>query len=1130
MPSSLGQFKEPHHKTLSWLWEPESGLPLWLQNGSGLFIITGKPGSGKSLLMGEVATRVRKVYRSQFSVIVQHAFNARGTPRERSLDGFLRLAISQILRQLPSSLDAMHDDWLDVLYDAGFTETEIYDSDDITITWPIVSLKKALRAIVSYASKRSRVCFIIDALDECDEGVLDGTDEVAHFLVSLVERGSSLFSAKERISICLSCRERPNVVSPAVAGGFRMEERNKPDITAYINDRWSAFTSLAPSSDEMQHLKTELILKADGIFLWAHLALERIQTELRDGATVAELREAVSDIPKELEGLFALLLGSINPKFSVEANKMLAIVLAAHRPLDLHEFRYVMALSASGPEMSSHMDLKRSQNLVQENDAMRRRILSRCGGLLEVKVTEDAWLDDDHLHTGHKTIVQFMHQSVRDYLLDPNRASAAHRAEALTTEGHAALARCSIQYLALEEVQELASQLRTGPFLDKPSRLSPTKELPFLGYAAEFCFHHCQEAEKHGIPQAALIDQHFGSEERTFENYVSLYNMIHSGEKYSLGYSLLHLAVESNLASYVDMHLNRDPAEINVLLEGGQSYVQVAVWKKHLEVLKVLLKHKANVNLPVSYSHSYAPRYAAPFKVPYRFLPPLVEACNSGSAEMVDLLLQHGADVSDCTISYDGMRINQALLAASYSGKIEIVQKLLEADPIAFSHIEIRLNAIIGLRDRIQELELHSDESSRDQRHPPASKDDTATSQRLDANVQMMRKISELIFQEIEVHQLDLASISLAEFWFLTGCYHEVLQRLRDLRTDFSGADAGGFSFFHAACLQGTVASVHLLHHDGGDPAIPYGSYFRSCLQLALRNQSPAVLDYLLREIKLPIDDVDAFGCTALHDAARRAPDEFIDILLAHGADKSPVDFIGARPFHHAIHNRQLKDQVGILEKLLYQESDVHLPDSTGLTPLHIAADRGAVRALEWLLHCKGASVEPRDDSGRTVLHLAASCRVTDSTDILERLLEHCSRLKSPAAQKRGLDAARDAAGVNVRDSAGMTPLHHVFWTYQSLSPGILLNFDPAIMVANARLLLRYGADLGACDNSGNTPLHLAAWRGVKELVRVFLRAGADPHARDVNGLRPLDLADLEDVRELLEDVMAGQSGRESTE
>ena len=56
-----------------------------------------------------------------------------------------------------------------------------------------------------------------------------------------------------------------------------MEDRNEPDIVAYINDKWATLAPIAGAGDELKKLKGDLIKKADGIFLWAHLALERIQ-------------------------------------------------------------------------------------------------------------------------------------------------------------------------------------------------------------------------------------------------------------------------------------------------------------------------------------------------------------------------------------------------------------------------------------------------------------------------------------------------------------------------------------------------------------------------------------------------------------------------------------------------------------------------------------------------------------------------------------------------------------------------------------------------------------------------------------------------------------------------------------
>jgi ankyrin repeat protein len=108
---------------------------------------------------------------------------------------------------------------------------------------------------------------------------------------------------------------------------------------------------------------------------------------------------------------------------------------------------------------------------------------------------------------------------------------------------------------------------------------------------------------------------------------------------------------------------------------------------------------------------------------------------------------------------------------------------------------------------------------------------------------------------------------------------------------------------------------------------------------------------------------------------------------------------------------------------------------------------------------------------------------------------------------------------INARDSADMTALHHVFWSYDTYAK-CECTFDPVVAVVNAKLLLRHGADLDAADNAGNTPLHWAASKNLKEVVRVFLSEAADPNAVDINGLRPLDLAELDDVRDMLEDAI----------
>ena len=52
-----------------------------------------------------------------------------------------------------------------------------------------------------------------------------------------------------------------------------------------------------------------------------------------------------------------------------------------------------------------------------------------------------------------------------------------------------------------------------------------------------------------------------------------------------------------------------------------------------------------------------------------------------------------------------------------------------------------------------------------------------------------------------------------------------------------------------------------------------------------------------------------------------------------------------------------------------------------------------------------------------------------------------------------------------------------------------------------------FGADIGAKDNNGYTPLHHAAWGGDVEMIRVLGEFGADVEATLGNGRTPLHIA-----------------------
>lgn len=68
------------------------------------------------------------------------------------------------------------------------------------------------------------------------------------------------------------------------------------------------------------------------------------------------------------------------------------------------------------------------------------------------------------------------------------------------------------------------------------------------------------------------------------------------------------------------------------------------------------------------------------------------------------------------------------------------------------------------------------------------------------------------------------------------------------------------------------------------------------------------------------------------------------------------------------------------------------------------------------------------------------------------------------------------------------------------------------------QVLLEFGADVHACDDEGETPLHHAAGAGNEGVLRLLLVFGASREVCNYNGFTPAEVAnDLEILDILLE-------------
>uniref|UniRef100_A0A673FXP0 Caskin-2 n=1 Tax=Sinocyclocheilus rhinocerous TaxID=307959 RepID=A0A673FXP0_9TELE len=162
------------------------------------------------------------------------------------------------------------------------------------------------------------------------------------------------------------------------------------------------------------------------------------------------------------------------------------------------------------------------------------------------------------------------------------------------------------------------------------------------------------------------------------------------------------------------------------------------------------------------------------------------------------------------------------------------------------------------------------------------------------------------------------------------------------------------------------------------------------------------------------------------------------------------------------LHHAALTGTTELLSLLLEAQAVVDIKDSNGMRPLHYAAWQGKADSVLMLLR-SGAAVNNASHDGQIPLHLAAQY---GHYEVSEMLLQHQS---NPCilnkAKKTPLDLACEFGRVKVAQ--------------------LLLSSN---MVAS----LLEGDRRDGSDSNCNTPLHLAARNGHKDVIRLLLKAGID--------------------------------------
>ena len=372
---------DAHKKTFEWIFESSSlvrhrwdNFTQWLENGGGVYWINGKAGSGKSTLMRFLCQDGRtqnslKLWSGERTLLTpKFFFWSAGRPLEKSVEGLLRSLLWQILIQLPDTYSLFS--YFGLRSGSGNSRQQFREP---VVAWTNRRLQIALREIIQHVSSWCHLCLFIDGLDEFD----GEEDELINIMEDLVEN--------PHVKVCLSSRPQPSFERAfGLAPKLRLQDLTYDDICNFVSDKLQGESEMRSAEWKSQFIK-DLAFRAEGCFLWVALAVRDQVQGLRNGDSNRQLRERLSSLPNEVEGVYARMLDKIEKLYWNEASRYLRLMLLEHGPSLL---KFTLTFHEKLDAFCNCEGFSGSELLVAMRLAQKRTLVT-CAGLLEIYERKD---------------------------------------------------------------------------------------------------------------------------------------------------------------------------------------------------------------------------------------------------------------------------------------------------------------------------------------------------------------------------------------------------------------------------------------------------------------------------------------------------------------------------------------------------------------------------------------------------------------------------------------------------------------------------------------------------------------------------------------------------------------------
>jgi hypothetical protein len=413
----------PRSSTCEWIFENESFLQ-WLRHGNGIFWISGKTGAGKSKLMKFIyesprtETILSEWAKPQPLSTAAFFFWTSGTLEQRSQVGFLRSLLFEILQQhrelIPVALTS--------IWARKYTET--LDHGMALENWGLPQLLAACDILFSQEIVPIKLCLFVDGLDEYEGGRLD---DVVALLMKI--------SSSSHVKICVSSRSW-EIFKDAFGRhpGLKIHDKTMFSIQVFIHESLQEIPHIKSlgvefNREEMREYKIfehEIALRANGVFLWATIALRMIIDGAQAGDSLMDMRRRLDFLPSDLDNIYQQSLYAIQPAYLASAQEDLMVIYAAQNTVprtfdhdtsevwnssQLDVLTFTLA-DDHEPSLAQRTEYWTTQEIFEFCKAGVKRLRSRVGLFFEIQDTPYEPLC--------KANIQFIHRSAKDFLVSPD--------------------------------------------------------------------------------------------------------------------------------------------------------------------------------------------------------------------------------------------------------------------------------------------------------------------------------------------------------------------------------------------------------------------------------------------------------------------------------------------------------------------------------------------------------------------------------------------------------------------------------------------------------------------------------------------------------------------------------------